>query len=406
MPAQLDGIDAGRARGVVDGALEEVRRLGPAGAAVGTGRDLVRAGADELDLCGRDPVRAAHQHRGGVRRDGGRGDEVGAEVGPQPGAHGEHRPVGVERQLHLGLHAAALVGGEEVLEPVLGPLHRPVERDRGDRDRGHLRCGRALAAERAADVGHDDPDRVVGTVERVGELRERAVRVLGRAPQGQPVRARVVLGDRAACLDRRGDEPRQRVAAAGHVRGRRERAVDLPYGLRPLDQALRRRPRLHDRVERLVGDVDELDDVLGERARLRDHERDGLPDVAGLAVGEHGMGEVGDGAALRHLDGERPDPAAQVGGGEHGDQPFRAVRDRHRRDPRPRVRTAHERGVRLARPLDVVEVARAAAQDAGVLPARDRRADELAELHRGAGAHDPIDAAASRSAIQSPTSGR
>src|SRR5215208_1570675 len=71
-----------------------------------------------------DVVDAAHQHRRRVRGNSRGRHQVAAEVGPDPRAYGQHRAVVVERELDLGLHPAALVGGHEVLLAVLGPLDR------------------------------------------------------------------------------------------------------------------------------------------------------------------------------------------------------------------------------------------------------------------------------------------
>ena len=85
--AELERVDPELARRDVDRALHEVGGLGPPGAAVGAGGDLVRALAHDLDVGGLDVVDAAHQHRGGVRRDRRGRHEVAAEVRPYAGAH-------------------------------------------------------------------------------------------------------------------------------------------------------------------------------------------------------------------------------------------------------------------------------------------------------------------------------
>ena len=165
---------------------------------------------------------------------------------------------------------------EEVLEAVLGPLHRAAEVDRGDRGDDHLRRRVALRPERPADVGHDHADRLPRAVEDVRELRERAVRVLGRAPHGEQAGLAVLDGDRAARLDRHGRDPRHPVAPGDDVRGPGEGAVDVAAGVRPAHERLVRRAGVDDRLERVVVDLDLLGDVLGQRARRGDDPRDGL----------------------------------------------------------------------------------------------------------------------------------
>ena len=247
---QLERVDAQLARGLVDGQLEERGGLGAAGAAGRAGRDLVGARADRGHARGRDRVAAAHQHRGRVRRRRAVAEQVGAEVGEDARTDGEHAAVAVERQLDVGLHAAALVGGQEVLEPVLGPLDRPAEAQRRGGRRRDLRRGHALGAERAADVGQPHAD---ARPERRREARERPVRVLRGDPDGQPVA--VGLGDDAARLHRHRGHARDRVVGAHDVRGGGERALDVagssartaaaraPRAGRPPRRAGRTRPR-------------------------------------------------------------------------------------------------------------------------------------------------------------------
>ena len=79
---QLERVDGELAGGDVDRALHEVGGLGPARSAIGAGGHLVGAPAHHLDVGRADVVHAAHQHRGGVRRDRGGGHQVAAEVGP------------------------------------------------------------------------------------------------------------------------------------------------------------------------------------------------------------------------------------------------------------------------------------------------------------------------------------
>ena len=263
---QLDRVDPQLARRLVDRQLEEGRRLRPPGAAARADRHLVGARAGDGHAGGGDRVAAAHQHRGRVRRRRAVRVQVGAHVGDDPRADREHLTVGVQRELHLGLHAAALVGGEEVLQPVLGPLDRALEPQRRDRDGRDLGARAALRPERAADVGHDDPDRRGVEAQRVGERRQRPLRVLCRHPRGQAAGA-VRLSHDAACLHRRGHHARHRVARADDVRGGGERAVDVPARALEPHQLLGRRARIDDRVERLVLDLDQLGRVLGQRAR-------------------------------------------------------------------------------------------------------------------------------------------
>ncbi len=344
-PAQRHPVDPQRPGGVVNQSLEHVRRIGTAGAAVGSGRDLVRAHPDERHLGRRDVIAAGDQHRRGMRRNRGRRQQVGAEVRQQPRADREHPSATVERQLQLTLDAAALVGGQEVLDAVLGPFHRPPQVGRRDRRRDDLGRDRALAAEGAADIGHDHPNRLLREAEDVGELGQGAVGILCRAPHGQPARAGVGLDHAPARLDRHRGHPGQRVAPAHHVRGGGESRIHLPGGARPSQERVIGGPRRDHGGTRLVVDLDQLGRVLGERARPRDHRGDWLADVAHLVGRQDRMRLVGDLGAVQRRDRKRPDAVAQLGGGQHRDQPRRRLGRGDRPDRGVGVRASHERGV-------------------------------------------------------------
>ena len=240
---------------------------GPPGAAARAGRHLVGARADDGHARGRDRVAAAHQHRGRVRRRGAVREQVGAEVGEDPRAHGEHAPVGVERQLDVGLHAAALVGGEEVLEPVLGPLDRAAEPQRRGRGRRHLgrrrrpwsrTRRRRRAGSRGSRPGRPSACASPASVRCVSCAETQTV---SPSPSGSATTPRGSIGTATT----RGIACRAR----DHVRGGGERAVDVAAGALEPQQLLGRRARIDDRVERLVVDLDELGGVLGQRARGR-----------------------------------------------------------------------------------------------------------------------------------------
>jgi hypothetical protein len=218
--AELDPVEFQSAGRVVDEALDHVGGVGPPGAAVGPHRHLVGPAPDDRHLGGGDVVATREQHRGGVRGNRRCRQQVRPEVSPQPGADPEHPPVAIESQLDLALDPPSLVGGEEVLEAVLHPLQRRPELDRRRRDRGDLGRDHPLGAECAADVGHDQVDRVRRAIEDVGELLERAVGVLRGTPHGQQLVARVVLGDASARLDRRRDEGERLPRQPGHGRAR------------------------------------------------------------------------------------------------------------------------------------------------------------------------------------------
>ena len=129
--------------------------------------------------------------------------------------------------------------------------------------------------------------------------------------------------------------------------------------------------RVHDHLERLVVDLDELGRVARKLAGLGDDGDDGLADVAHLADGEREVLDVRAGHArdLEERVGERRDLLARQ-------RPVDAVDRLGRRDVDPRdvrvgVRAAHEVEVAHPVPLDVVDEDALALQEALVLLALD-----------------------------------
>ncbi len=82
-------------------------------------------------------------------------------------AHTEDAGLGVDRDLHVPVLVALLLGGDEVLAPVLDPLDRAAHRQRGGGERAILGIEAALRPEAAADVGRDDAQLMVGPVHQV-----------------------------------------------------------------------------------------------------------------------------------------------------------------------------------------------------------------------------------------------
>ena len=160
----------------------------------------------------------------------------------------------------------------------------------------------------------------------------------------------------------------------------------------------RRARRVEDDVERLELRDDELRRVLGGVGVLGHDDRDGLPDVAHGAVGEHGLQEGVERLVERPEADRDPRQRVEVGRGEHGVDAGR--RARHGRvdadEPRVRRRRAHDPHPHLARAVDVVDEATRAAQQPGVLDAPDRPADRR---HGAAASAAPSAAARTASRI-------
>jgi hypothetical protein len=155
-----------------------------------------------------------------------------------------------------------------------------------------------------------------------------------------------------------------------------ERALDVAGNPAPAQQLLGSAPRIDDRLQRRVLHLDELREVLGLRARLRDHGGHRLARVPDLAVGQDRVRQTDQERILDREHGERPGAARHVERGHHSDK-ARAHGGRvDRDDVRPRVGAADERGVRDPRKLEVVEVAGSAPQHALVLAPADGLAEE------------------------------
>jgi hypothetical protein len=82
-------------------------------------------------------------------------------------AHAEDARLGVHRNFDVPILVALLLGGEEILAPVLDPFDRAAQRHRGCGERAIFGIEAALRPEAAADVGRDDAQLVVGPVHQV-----------------------------------------------------------------------------------------------------------------------------------------------------------------------------------------------------------------------------------------------
>ena len=400
--AQLDAVHAELARGVVDEALDDVRRLRPPGAPVRRGGVGVGHHAEDLDVGGRKRVDAdERRHVAERRQEIAIGRHVGADVGERAHAEPDEPAVGVERQLGVGdVVARVLVGGNR-LAPLAHPLDRAAELARGPQHQAVLGILPALGPERAADVAGDDADPMLGDLQDVGRERGAdAVRVLDVGVERVAILAAIVDAERAPRLHVLGVDARDDVAAADDPRRLRERGVgrrlvarleeirDVVRALVPHRGAARlgrRGGRRHGR-QRLVVDAHEIGGVLRLSARLGDHHRDRVTDVAcavwrqpSLRRGEHGR-------AVRALPLQRHRHRAEavaghVRPGEDGEHAGRAQRRRgvDPADARVRVHRADDHRVGLARQIDVGVEAAFAANEADVLEALDALPDpELA----------------------------
>src|SRR5207253_8603548 len=77
---------------------------------------------------------------------------------------------------------AGVLAAQQVLAPVLDPLHRSAEPAGSERDRKLLGAGPHLLSEGATDVGHDDSDPAVVDPHDPRQQPAHAVRPLRRDP--------------------------------------------------------------------------------------------------------------------------------------------------------------------------------------------------------------------------------
>ena len=112
------------------------------------------------------------------------------------------RPVRIDRGAHLVMLLARMIGGDQVLAPVLDPFHRPAEPQRRDADQHVLGIELAADAEAAADMALEQVHGRGIAAEHAGDVVAVPVRHLGGAVHLQHVVGGVVARDRAARFHR------------------------------------------------------------------------------------------------------------------------------------------------------------------------------------------------------------
>src|SRR5216683_3287211 len=198
--AQLEGC-------VRDQALDQVARLGNSERAAirHAAWRLVRVVAIGGDVRGRDVV--------GARDDVEQArfelawlcvGEERAVVAVQVDAQREHLGVRVHREVAGHVEVAREAGGDEVLVPVLDPLHRPAEQETGGRRHHVAWVDRDLVAEAPTEVRGDDADVLLRQAGHEREHRPDRVRSLtGHVDRGL-ARGPVDVGDAPTRLERGG----------------------------------------------------------------------------------------------------------------------------------------------------------------------------------------------------------
>ena len=397
--ADLVGRQPGLARDVIDEALHQVGRLGPAGAAIGVGRHGV--GHHALDVhVDRGRLVEADQHRGaGQRRDeGAEMAEIGAERRIGRDAAAEKLAVLVDGHLGDRDMVAALHVGLERLLAIGDPLHGALQQARGPHDHGILGMHEDLHAEAAADVagahaklgradlqdhvGHHRPDHVTPCEETHRVERS----LLG-----------VVLGDGAARLHRVHHQPLVDELQLDHAVGLGEGGVG-GGGIAhlPVEDDVVLDVVVHQRRARLgclvgaddvrpgrVVDLDQLGRVLGLLQRLGHHQRHRIADMAHPVLHQHRPRGLAARAAVAVLQRHQAGHVAEVGLLDVLRRSAPAARPAPWRRPRCRpCGCRHGRAASAARTcappglqLGVVRVTPAARQQTGILEPANRLAD-------------------------------
>ena len=307
-------------------------------------------------------------------------------------------PAGVvESDLDVVDLAALLVGCDEVLAPVLGPLHRAPERDRSVRDQDLLGIEQHdLRPEAAPDVRRHDVHSELGEPEEPGEAVLDRQRRLRRVPDFQVSSPRVPLGHHPAGLDRAAAAALDREPLAQHVRRAGHRGLRVADRLAKARRPVVRHVGVHawrpgpergrevgHHRQRLVLHLDERKRVLGDVAAVGDDEGHDLADVAHFVDGERPLGAAVRQGRVRDQERRRLIQLAELGRRQYQVHAGHAARGGSidPRDPRVGVRAPERCGVHDAGRIHVVDEAAEPLQEPWVLVARDARPD-AARRHR------------------------
>ena len=158
-------------------------------AAVRRAPDGVRVDRLRREAGARHAVRPGEQHP-----DRGRGTDrprrgIRAAVGHEVDVRGLDRAVGVEGHPDVGVLVARLARREQVLAPVLHPLHRRADLRRREHQAHLVALDHDLLPEATAGVAHHHPDAVLRHPEEAAQNSAHLVRRLGRRVDRQLVGA-------------------------------------------------------------------------------------------------------------------------------------------------------------------------------------------------------------------------
>jgi hypothetical protein len=194
----------------------------------------------------------------------------------------------VDRGAHMVMLLARMIGGHQMLAPVLDPFDRAAEPERGERNEHIFGIEFPADAETAADMPLVEMHRGRATPECAGEQVAGSVRHLGGAVKLENIGRAIVSCERTARLQRDArmapDREIELYDCVSRAEAGRDVAIafadDLRFGA---DRVLRG----HHRWQIFDLDDDQFGGVLRQIRVFREHRRDRLPDIAHQVGRQH-----------------------------------------------------------------------------------------------------------------------
>ncbi len=383
--AQLEGIDPEIARGEVDQPLDDVGRLGPAGAAIRRVGHRVGEDAGDGGLDARDAIDAGDA-ADVVEEEQRPARQIAADIDREVHLQRQEAAVCIQAQLGVDGDVAAMVVGKEALPALRDPAHRAAQLARGIEHEHVLGVGTALHAERAADILGHDPHLAGRHLQQIGERAPQSVRALVGGMQHEAA-GLIDAAERTARLERERRNPRDVRGEPGDVGCPRDGVARVALAPDEGDVVGRLVPdgrcgggagRCHGgkRGHVLRLDDDQLCRGLGRLQRLGDHERHRLADDADAVANQHGTSGLVRLLPVRALQLHAAREVRQSVGGQvlgRVDREHAGQRERRlgvdRGDAGARRLGAHDNGVRHPLGGDIGDIEALARHQAVVLDA-------------------------------------
>ena len=388
--AEFDAIDAEILRHHVEEPLAEEVGLEAAGPAIGADRRLVGELQRHVDVDIGDAIGARHELRDVARADGAVGAHIGTDVDIGMPAQTQDGAVAAAGDLDVAFRLARVVHAHEVLAAVLGPFHGAAGVTGRERDQEILRVELAARAEAATDVILHQLDRAFRQPHLLRQGAAVEEQHLGAAADRELPARGVPLGEQAARLHRQRHVPRGAEALAPGVGRVLERGGgvaahgaegDRLVGALVREQqrvVARRRVAVGDRRQRLDIDLDQAERILGDAGAVGEHDGNGFADITYFGFRDHRLPERLEIRQRLQPHRHPRHPVADILGGEHAMHAGERARggDVDRAQAAVGDGAAQDRGVQHVLAHDVVDILPAPAQEARILQALDRAADE------------------------------